>query len=151
MTGALADSAVNDRVAVRLVAKIILINLFEFLTGLESAVVISRRFPRDALCPGDMATADHALLRILPWTSSYTGNSVPSIQAAVLAGLGVSVLGAHSVQNGMRVVQDELPNLPSIDIMLFGEEKFGGAIAKALVNFVLRSVQEQENLMAKAA
>jgi DNA-binding transcriptional LysR family regulator len=151
VTGALADSAVNDRVAVRLVAKIILINLFEFLTGLESAVVISRRFPRDALCPGDMATADHALLRILPWTSSYTGNSVPSIQAAVLAGLGVSVLGAHSVQNGMRVVQDELPNLPSIDIMLFGEEKFGGAIAKALVNFVLRSVQEQENLMAKAA
>ena len=86
-----------------------------------------------------------------PWTSSYTGNSVPSIQAAVLAGLGVSVLGAHSVQNGMRVVQDELPDLPSIDIMLFGEEKFGGAIAKALVNFVLRSVQEQENLMTKAA
>jgi hypothetical protein len=47
---------------------------------------------------------------------------VPSIQAAVLAGLGVSVLGAHSVQKGMRVVQDELPDLPSIDIMLFGEE-----------------------------
>jgi hypothetical protein len=51
----------------------------------------------------------------------------------------------------MRVVQDELPDLPSIAIMLFGEEKFGGAIAKALVNFVLRSVQEQENLMTKAA
>jgi len=47
----------------------------------------------------------------------------------------------------MRVVQDELPDLPSIDIMLYGEEKFGGAIAKALVNFVLRSVQEQESLM----
>ena len=47
----------------------------------------------------------------------------------------------------MRVVRDELPDLPSIDIMLYGEEKFGGAIAKALVNFVLRSVQEQESLM----
>jgi hypothetical protein len=65
VAGALADSAVNDRVAVRLVAKIILINLFEFLTGFESAVVISRRFPWDALCPGNMATADHSLLRIL--------------------------------------------------------------------------------------
>ena len=98
----------------------------------------------------DVALA--ALQRVSrPWTSSYTGNSVPSIQAAVLAGLGVSVLGAHSAQKGMRVVQDELPDLPSIDIMLFGEEKFGGAIAKALVNFVLRSVQEQENLMTKAA
>jgi len=77
--------------------------------------------------------------------------NVDAMDLAVLAGLGVSVLGAHSVQNGMRAVQDELPDLPSIDIMLFGEEKFGGAIAKALVNFVLRSVQEQENLMTKAA
>src|SRR6516162_4067359 len=65
VTGALADSAVNDRVVVRLVAKIILINPFEFLTAFESAVVISRRFPRNALCPGNMAAADHALLRIL--------------------------------------------------------------------------------------
>ena len=104
-----------------------------------------------ALKPDPCQFRDEALAAMQrvsrPWTSSYTGNSVPSIQAAVLAGLGVSVLGAHSVQNGMRVVQDELPDLPSIDIMLYGEEKFGGAIAKALVNFVLRSVQEQESLM----
>jgi len=104
-----------------------------------------------ALKPDPCQFRDEALAALQrvsrPWTSSYTGNSVPSIQAAVLAGLGVSVLGAHSVQNGMRVVQDELPDLPSIDIMLYGEEKFGGAIAKALVNFVLRSVQEQESLM----
>lgn len=93
-----------------------------------------------------------ALQRIgRPWTSIYTCNSVPSIQAVVLAGLGVSVLGAHSVQNGMRVLQDEFPGLPRLDVMLYGEEKFGGAIAKALVNFVLRSVQEHENLMTKAA
>jgi DNA-binding transcriptional LysR family regulator len=78
------------------------------------------------------------------WTLVYTGNSVPSIQAAVVAGLGVSVLGAHSVQNGMRVLPDEFPELPGMDIMLYGEEKFGGSIAKALVNFVLRSVQEQD-------
>src|SRR6202007_1529860 len=92
---------------------------------------------------------DEALARLnragRTFTSSYTGKRVTSIQAAVLAGRGVSVLGAHSVQNGMRVLQDELPDLPSIEIMLFGEEKFGGAIAKALINFVLRSVQEQEN------
>jgi DNA-binding transcriptional LysR family regulator len=108
-----------------------------------------------ALKPDPCQFRDEALAALQragrPWSLIYTGNSVPSIQAAVLAGLGVSVLGAHSVQNGMRVLQDELPALPSIDIMLFGEEKFGGAIAKALVNFVLRSVQEQENLMAKAA
>jgi hypothetical protein len=82
-----------------------------------------------ALKPDPCQFRDEALAALQrvsrPWTSSYTGNSVPSIQAAVLAGLGVSVLGAHSVQNGMRVVQDELPDLPGIDIMLYGEEKFG--------------------------
>ena len=105
--------------------------------------------PEPCQCRKEALTALQRIGR--PWTSIYTCNSVPSIQAVVLAGLGVSVLGAHSVQNGMRVLQDEFPGLTSLGVMLYGEEKFGGAIAKALVNFVLRSVQEQENLMTKAA
>jgi hypothetical protein len=48
----------------------------------------------------------------------------------------------------MRVLQGEFPDLPSMDIMLYGEEKLAGQIAKALTNFVLRSAQEQENFMA---
>jgi hypothetical protein len=31
-----------------------------------------------------------------------------------------------------------------MDIMLYGKEKFGGSIAKALVNFILRAVRENE-------
>jgi DNA-binding transcriptional LysR family regulator len=69
------------------------------------------------------------------WTTVYTGNSVPSIQAAVMAGLGVSVLGLHSVGPEMKILQPEegFPELRSMDIMLYGEEKFQGSIAKALV------------------
>jgi hypothetical protein len=76
----------------------------------------------------------------------YTGNSVPSIQAAVVAGLGVSVLGIHSTAIGMRILQPEegFPALSGMEIMLYGEEKFEGSIAKALVNFILRAVHENE-------
>jgi hypothetical protein len=50
---------------------------------------------------------------------------------AQLAGLGASVLGAHSVQNGMRVVKDELPDLPSIDIIVVWRgKKLAGQLPK---------------------
>jgi DNA-binding transcriptional LysR family regulator len=80
------------------------------------------------------------------WTLVYTGNSVQSIQAAVVAGLGVSVLGIHSTATGMRILQPEegFPALSGMDIMLYGEEKFEGSIAKASVNFILRAVHENE-------
>jgi DNA-binding transcriptional LysR family regulator len=80
------------------------------------------------------------------WTLVYTGNSVQSIQAAVVAGLGASVLGIHSTATGMRILQPEegFPALSGMDIMLYGEEKFEGSIAKASVNFILRAVHENE-------
>jgi DNA-binding transcriptional LysR family regulator len=71
---------------------------------------------------------------------------VPSIQAAVVAGLGVSVLGLHSTAAGMRILRAEegFPELPGMEIMLYGEERFQGSIAKALVDFILWAVHEYE-------
>jgi DNA-binding transcriptional LysR family regulator len=40
-----------------------------------------------------------------PWTLAYTGSSMASVQAAVLAGLGVSILGRSSVLPGMQVLR----------------------------------------------
>src|SRR6516225_6837205 len=65
LTGSLADSTVNNRVVVRLVAKIFLINFFEFLSGFECAVGVRRQCPRNVLCPRNMAAAEHTLLRVV--------------------------------------------------------------------------------------
>jgi len=67
-------------------------------------------------------------------TTVYTGTSVPSIQAAVVPGLGVSVLGLHSALAEMKILQPEegFPALNGMEIMLYGEEKLEGSIAKAL-------------------
>ena len=58
----------------------------------------------------------------------------PKHSSAVVAGLGVSVLGIHSTAIGMRILQPEegFPALSGMDVMLYGEEKFEGSIAKAL-------------------
>ncbi len=79
-------------------------------------------------------------------TTVYTGTSVPSIQAAVVPGLGVSVLGLHSALAEMKILQPEegFPELRSMDIMLYAEEKFQGSIAKALIGFILGAVHENE-------
>jgi hypothetical protein len=46
----------------------------------------------------------------------------------------------------MKILQPEegFPELHGMDIMLYGEEKFQGSIAKALVGFILRAVHENE-------
>ena len=64
----------------------------------------------------------------------------------MVAGLGMSVLGVHSVLAEMKILQPEegFPELRRMDIMLCGEEKFQGSIAKALVGFILRAVHENE-------
>jgi hypothetical protein len=64
----------------------------------------------------------------------------------MVAGLGVSVLGLHSVLAEMKILQPEegFPELRSMDVMLYGEEKLQGSIAKAMVGFILRAVHENE-------
>ena len=39
-----------------------------------------------------------------PWRVAYTGSSMASVQAAVVAGLGVSIVGQSSIAAGMRVL-----------------------------------------------
>jgi DNA-binding transcriptional LysR family regulator len=63
--------------------------------------------PLVALPPGcslrDFAIASFERRR-RAWNLAYTGSSMASVQAAVLAGLGVSVVARSSVKEGMRVL-----------------------------------------------
>lgn len=58
----------------------------------------------------------------------------------------MSVLGFHSTGAEMKILQPEegFPELGSMDIMLYGKEKFQESIARALVDFILRAVHENE-------
>jgi DNA-binding transcriptional LysR family regulator len=61
-----------------------------------------------ALLPAPCVLREHAIqsLRRLkrPWKIVYTGSSMVSVQAAVLAGLGVSIAPRSSVVSGMRIL-----------------------------------------------
>ena len=65
MTGALADSAIDDCVFVGADAALLEIDLCQFRGWLERGVIVCGRLPRHTLCPGNMAAAQHAFLRIL--------------------------------------------------------------------------------------
>lgn len=61
-----------------------------------------------ALLPAPCVLREHAIqsLRRLkrPWKIGYTGSSMVSVQAAVLAGLGVSIVPRSSVLSGMQIL-----------------------------------------------
>jgi DNA-binding transcriptional LysR family regulator len=61
-----------------------------------------------ALLPAPCVLREHAIqsLRRLrrPWKIAYTGSSMVSVQAAVRAGLGVSIMPRSSVLSGMQIL-----------------------------------------------
>lgn len=54
------------------------------------------------------------------WTDALSCSSVPTVQAAVAAGLGVAPLGVRHVSEGVNVVE-HLPGLPDLDVVLYGQ------------------------------
>src|SRR5438309_6243963 len=65
MTGALADSAIDNCVFVGADAALLEIDLCQFRGWLERGIIVCRRLPWHTLRPGNMAAAQHAFLRIL--------------------------------------------------------------------------------------
>lgn len=67
----------------------------------------------------------------LPWRVVYSSPSLAGVQAAVRAGLGVSVLSPSALGPDMRRL-DGLPPLPSSRLVLYGRKRLGpGARAAA--------------------
>ena len=61
-----------------------------------------------ALLPAPCVLREHAILSLRrlkrPWKIAYTGSSMVSVQAAVRAGLGVSIVPRSSVLSGMQIL-----------------------------------------------
>jgi DNA-binding transcriptional LysR family regulator len=54
----------------------------------------------------------------LPWRIAFQGGSVMALQAAVVAGLGISVFGRAHVPTGSAVITRRLPKLPQGRVVL---------------------------------
>ena len=56
---------------------------------------------------------------------SFTGTSIPSVQAAVQAGIGVSILPKGALRKGLRRAQAhlDLPELPMFLLALIADEE----------------------------
>ena len=69
-----------------------------------------------------------------PWHLAYTGSSMASVQAAVRAGLGVSIMARSSVLEGMRVLSAgrRWPNPGTLSIGLLEAKGAPAGVAEAL-------------------
>jgi DNA-binding transcriptional LysR family regulator len=83
-------------------------------------------------------------------TIACTASSPMGIQAAVVGGLGVTVLGRSFVQDGLKVLstRENWPPLPMTEIVLLGEDGAQAHLAKPLVSFLTESLATPRPLSA---
>ncbi|WP_050029023.1 LysR substrate-binding domain-containing protein [Verrucomicrobium sp. BvORR034] len=78
------------------------------------------------------------------WEAVYTSASLASVQAAVLADLGIGVLGERSVVPGMKVIatkgRQALPPLPDMGISIYRRKSSSNTLARVMGDFVSRAV-----------
>jgi DNA-binding transcriptional LysR family regulator len=97
--------------------------------------------PLALLPPGNIYrdVALEALDRIgRPWRLAYISESIGGLQAAVFAGLAISVVAASARVSGMRVVgrQESFPELPEVDLVLHRSPDRENPSATCLADFV---------------
>ncbi|WP_340117875.1 LysR substrate-binding domain-containing protein [Pelagibius sp. 7325] len=82
------------------------------------------------------------------WVLACTASSLMGIQAAVEAGLGISILGRSFVQEGLQVVQvpADWPSLPMTEIVLIGEDTAEAEIVKPLVAYLMDSLAASQTV-----
>lgn len=78
------------------------------------------------------------------WTITSVSESLAGLQAAVFAGLAISVFPRCAVQPGMRCpgVEDGLPELPAIELVLHRRPKDLSTAAEHLGDFVERELAQ---------
>ncbi len=104
-----------------------------WLTAIDSDVHHETPVPL-ALLPDGNLYRDHAIASLETagrrWRLACTSESISGLQAAVLAGMAVTVLGRSTLIPGLRELppSPEFPTLPSVDLLLY---KASGAVKPA--------------------
>jgi DNA-binding transcriptional LysR family regulator len=81
-----------------------------------------------------------------PYEIVFVGGSLNSVQTAVLADLGLSVLSPLSLAEGLTVLDNAsgLPKLPSADLAIYSRKKLGHPMVLQLTTFLVESLAALE-------
>jgi DNA-binding transcriptional LysR family regulator len=79
----------------------------------------------------------------LPWRIAYSSTSLPSIQAAVIAGLGIGVLGKSSLLPGMKAISTKagLPGMPDLGIAIYSWKSPSSTVSGSFAAFLAAAIQ----------
>ena len=95
-----------------------------WITGEQSQAETETPMPLALLPPGNIYR-DHAIQKLEeaghPWRIACVSESVSGLQAAVFAGMAVTVLGRSALVPGMREIpwSRDFPPLPKVDLLLY--------------------------------
>ena len=87
------------------------------------------------------------------WEIVFDGGSLPSVQTAIQADLGLSILSPLSVVPGIKIVgkSQGLPVLPQADLAFYSRKSASPPIVEKLADFIAAAVGRWENNLAGAA
>lgn len=77
-----------------------------------------------------------------PWKLSINANSVHAVQAAICAGLGLTVLPRSAVLDTMPLLEGTLPKLPNTSVMSYVSPDLSHPYAQRFIDYVLASIQD---------
>ena len=81
------------------------------------------------------------------WEIVFDGGSLPSVQTAIKADLGLSILSPLSVVPGIKLVGKNrgLPSLPQVDLAFYNRRSGSPSIVEEIADFILKAVVRLEN------
>ena len=79
-----------------------------------------------------------------PWKLSIEANSVQAVQAAVAAGLGVTILPTSAIRDDMPIIGDTLPELPNTFVKSYLNQNAVHPYAQRFVEFLKECIEETQ-------
>lgn len=114
-----------------------------WVTAENSSIHHDNPVPLAMLPPGNIFR-DYGLAALesigRTWRFACVSESIGGLQAAVFAGIAVSVVGKSSVLPGMRELgrTESFPALPKVDLVLYRSARPPNPAAEAMANFIVR-------------
>lgn len=87
-------------------------------------------------CGYRQATLDALSRSNLAWHLTLEANSVQAVQAAVAAGLGISVMALSSVSENLKILEGDYPQLPEVSMVAYLRTRASHPLAKRFISFL---------------